>query len=91
MESESMKHGKVSITRSWVLGVAVLILVSCSQSVAVGERFSLWEGEPVRVRGTGLTIEIEQIGNQQPGSQETMDGFVFLQVQCKLCPPMQRK
>jgi hypothetical protein len=43
----------------------------------------LQEGEAVSVRGTGLTIEIEQIGNQQPGSQETMDGFVFLRVMAK--------
>ena len=70
---------KVSASR-WLLGIALLVLVSCTQSAAVGERFTLWEGETVRVRGTGLTIEIEQIGNQQPGSQETMDGFVFLRV-----------
>jgi hypothetical protein len=46
-----MKHSLVSTCRFWVLGTALLILVSCGQSVAVGERFTLWEGETVRMRG----------------------------------------
>ena len=64
----------------WTAALALLVLAGCSRAASVGEAFSLREGETVRVGGTGLTLAIEQIGNEQPGLQETMDGFVFLQV-----------
>jgi hypothetical protein len=68
------------LSRLWVAALALLLLAGCSRAAALGEAFSLREGETARVGGTGLTLAIEQIGNEQPGLQETMDGFVFLQV-----------
>jgi hypothetical protein len=82
-ELPSIEDDRTNTGWFWLVAVALLILTSCSRSAALGQRFSLQEGETVSVRGTGLTIEIEQIGNQQPGSQEIMDGFVFLRVMAK--------
>jgi hypothetical protein len=79
-ELPSMKDDRTNIGWFSLVAVALLILASCSRSAALGQRFSLQEGETVSVRGTGLAMEIEQVGNQQPGSQEIMDGFVFLRV-----------
>jgi hypothetical protein len=75
-----MKHNVVGVNWFWRLSMALLLLVSCSRSVAVGEHFTLWQGETVQVRQTGLAIEIETIAYQQPGSQTPGDGFVELQV-----------
>lgn len=75
-----MEHDKMNTNRWWVLCLALLVLAACSRSVAVGERFTLWQGEVVRVKGAGLTIEITALAYQQPGSQTPGDGFVQLRV-----------
>ena len=72
---------KVRIIGILSLGVALLILASCcGRSVALGERFTLWKGEMVRVREAGLILEIDTMIYQQPGSQTPGDGFVDLRV-----------
>lgn len=62
------------------MSLALLALAACSRSVAVGERFTLWQGETVKIKGTGLTIEITAFAYQQPGSQTPGDGFAQLWV-----------
>ena len=69
-----------SAKRLWVLGIVLLILAACSRSVALDERFTLREGETVRVRGAELTIEVEQIIDGLDGSQEIGDGSASLRV-----------
>ena len=62
-------------------GMALLMLVGCrGRPVALGERFTLWKGETVRVREAGLTLEIRAMAYQAPGSQTPGDGFVELRV-----------
>ena len=51
----------VSAKRLWVPGIVLLVLVACGRSAMLDERFTLREGETVRVRGAELTIEVEQI------------------------------
>jgi hypothetical protein len=64
-----------------ILGLALLILAGCcGRPVALGERFTLWQGEMVRVQEAGLIIEIDEMVYQQPGSQTPGDGFVGLRV-----------
>ena len=80
MESLSVKRNRASTSR--ILGVAIvlLVLVGCSHSVAIGEPFVLREGETVRVQGTDLTVEVEQIIEGLDGSQRIEDGSVTLRV-----------
>jgi hypothetical protein len=68
MGSVSMERNAVSANRMLGVGIALLILVSCSQAGAIGERFILREGETARVRGTELTIEVEQVIDGLDGS-----------------------
>ena len=63
-----------------VLSVALLLLAGCSQAAGVGEHFTLWEGETVRIKQIGLSITAEQVSIGQPGSQRTDVGFAVLQV-----------
>jgi hypothetical protein len=62
------------------MGIVLLILASCSHSVTIGESFILQEGETVRVKGTELTIEVEQVIEGREGSQRIGDGSVTLWV-----------
>jgi hypothetical protein len=72
---------KTRATGILTLGIALLILVGCcGRPVALGERFTLREGEMVRVQEAGLIIEIDTMIYQQPGSQTPGDGFVGLRV-----------
>jgi hypothetical protein len=76
-----MKHGVTVANHFLMLGMALLILAGCcGRPVAVGERFTLWQGEMVRVQEAGLIIEIDAMVYQQPGSQTPGDGFVDLRV-----------
>jgi hypothetical protein len=76
-----MKYGKMVTNRFLLLGVALLVLAGCcGRPVAVGERFTLWQGEMVRVQEAGLIIEIDVMAYQQPGSETPGDGFVDLRV-----------
>jgi hypothetical protein len=76
-----MRHCITVANRFLALGVALPILAGCcGRSVALGGRFTLWQGEMVRVREAGLTIELETMIYQQPGSQTPGDGFVDLRV-----------
>ena len=62
------------------MGLVLLILVSCSRSMAMGKPFVLREGETVRIRGTALIIEAEEIIQGLEGSQWVNDGSVTLRV-----------
>jgi hypothetical protein len=76
-----MKHSVIVINWLLVLGISLLILAGCcGRSVALDERFTLWQGDMVRVRQAGLTIAIQAIAYQAPGSQTPGDGFVDLRV-----------
>lgn len=75
-----MKHKRVHLSRVLILGITLLALVSCIPSVEVGEPFTLWEGETISVRGTGLTIEAELVYFGKPGSHDPGDGAVDLRV-----------
>ena len=72
--------GSARLNRFWVLGIALLLLAGCGQSVAVGERFTLRDGEMVRVRESEVTIEAGQIIDGLDGSQQVGDGSVSLRV-----------
>jgi hypothetical protein len=61
MESSSMKRNRGSVSRILGMSIVLLILMSCSRSVAIGEPFVLRESETVYVRGTELTVEAEGI------------------------------
>jgi hypothetical protein len=80
MESSSMRRNRVSASRIFGMGVVLLILASCSHSVAIDEPFVLQEGETVHVKGTELTIEVEQVIEGLEGSQRIGDGSVTLRV-----------
>jgi hypothetical protein len=76
-----MKHRMIVTSRFWMLSVAMLVLAGCcGRQVALGERFTLWQSDMVRVQEAGLIIEIETMIYQQPGSQTPGDGFVDLRV-----------
>ena len=45
-------------TRFWIWGMALLMLVGCRRSPAVGERFTLRDSDTVRIRGTALGIAV---------------------------------
>jgi hypothetical protein len=80
MESSSMKRNRVSAGRISGMSIVLLILASCSRSVAIGEPFVLREGKAVHVRGTELTVEAEEIIQGLDGSQWVDDGSVTLRV-----------
>jgi hypothetical protein len=75
-----VKRNRVQLRRFLALGIVLLVLVTCKPSVEVGEYFTLWEGETVSVKGTGLTIEAEMVGFGIPGSHDPEDGFADLRV-----------
>lgn len=78
--THSPATGPTKLNRFWALGLALLILAGCGQSVAVGERFTLRDGEMVRVKQSEVTIEARQIIDGLDGSQEIGDGSVSLRV-----------
>lgn len=76
-----MRHSVVATNRLLVLGISLLILAGCcGRSVVLGERFTLWQGDMIRVRQAGLTIGVQAMAYQAPGSQTPGDGFVDLRV-----------
>ena len=75
-----MARKRMAIGRFCGLALALLLLVGCSQSAAVGEPFILREGKTARVDGTELRIEAEQVSYGTPSSQKAGDGAVVLQV-----------
>ena len=75
-----MKHNRVSASRILGMGIVLLLLASCRQSVALGEPFILQEGETARVRGTELTVEVEELIEGLEGSQMIGDGSVTLRL-----------
>ena len=64
-------------------GLALFFLVGCGRSVTVEERFTLREGKAVRLKGTALTIRVEQIIDGLDGSQRIGDGSATLLVTVK--------
>ena len=64
----------------WALGLALLVVVSCTPTAGLGKPFILWQGKSIRVRGTGWTIEAEQVSDQVPGSQKPVRGYATLTV-----------
>lgn len=67
-------------TRIRLLGLTLLVLASCGRSVPVGGRFTIRDGEMVRLRGTEMRIEAEQIIDGLDGSQEIGDGSAVLRL-----------
>ena len=62
------------------MGIALLLLASCTQSVPLGEPFVLQEGETARVKETELTIEVIELIEGLEGSQMIGDGSVTLRL-----------
>jgi hypothetical protein len=79
-ERDSMESKGVRASRLWLWGLALLSLVGCGRSVAVGEPVILRAGQSVRVPEAGLTIRVERVVSGQPGSQDPEDGAVELRV-----------
>ena len=80
MESPSVERSRMNASRVLGMSIVLLVLVSCTRSVAIGEPFVLREGETVCVSGTELTIRAGEIIQGLEGSQRVDDGSVTLWV-----------
>ena len=71
---------RINLSTIIIISIIMLVLTGCSRSVTPGVPFLIRDGQTIHLKGTGLTIQAEEIIQGLDGSQNLEDGSVILWV-----------